>query len=158
AGTLAIGTLLAFMLYLAQVFAPVQQLASVFDVYQRARAGLVRITELLAERTSTPVAVDAVRPDDIRGEITLEGVRLRYAGTSADALKRVDLHIPAGQRVAFVGRTGAGKSTTARRGSRGYDPTERRVLGDGVPLREGELGGHRRRLGSDPQARHRLPR
>src|SRR5699024_91259 len=74
AGTLAIGTLLAFMLYLAQVFAPVQQLASVFDVYQRARAGLVRITELLAERTSTPVAVDAVRPDDIRGEITLEGV------------------------------------------------------------------------------------
>src|SRR5699024_10241779 len=158
AGTLAIGTLLAFMLYLAQVFAPVQQLASVFDVYQRARAGLVRITELLAERTSTPVAVDAVRPDDIRGEITLEGVRLRYAGTSADALKRVDLHIPAGQRVAFVGRTGAGKSTTVKMVSRFYDPTEGRILVDGVPLEEMDLVGYRRRLGYVPQEPHLFTR
>src|SRR5699024_1983064 len=110
------------------------------------------------ERTSTPVAVDAVRPDDIRGEITLEGVRLRYAGTSADALKRVDLHIPAGQRVAFVGRTGAGKSTTVKMVSRFYDPTEGRILVDGVPLEEMDLVGYRRRLGYVPQEPHLFTR
>jgi len=158
AGTLAIGTLLAFMLYLAQVFAPVQQLASVFDVYQRARAGLVRVTELLGLRTSTPVAEDAVRPDEIAGELELQGVRLRYAGTHSDALKRVDLHIPAGQRVAFVGRTGAGKSTTVKMVSRFYDPTEGRILVDGIPLDRLDLVEYRRRLGYVPQEPHLFTR
>ncbi|MGD7705380.1 ABC transporter ATP-binding protein [Microlunatus sp. Y2014] len=158
AGTLAIGTLLAFMLYLAQVFAPVQQLASVFDVYQRARAGLVRVRELLELKTSTPVNTDAVNPDEIEGDIKLEGVRLRYAGTATDALKRVDLHIPAGQRVAFVGRTGAGKSTTVKLVSRFYDPTEGELLIDDVPLPDLDLVQYRRRLGYVPQEPHLFTR
>ncbi len=158
AETLAIGTLLAFLLYLTQVFAPVQQLASVFDVYQRARAGLVRVSELLAEKSSTPVASDARPVGEIDGELRLEGVRLRYAGTSSDALKKVDLVIPAGQRVAFVGRTGAGKSTTVKLVSRFYDPTEGRILVDGVALDELDLISYRRRLGYVPQEPHLFTR
>ncbi|MBA8794581.1 ATP-binding cassette subfamily B protein [Friedmanniella endophytica] len=150
-GSLALGTLLAFLLYLAQAFAPVQQMATVFDVYQRARAGLVRIRELLGLQTSTPVRADALDPGAVRGEIELEGVRLRYAGTSTDALKRVDLRIPAGQRVAFVGRTGAGKSTTVKMVSRFYDPTEGRILIDGEDLEHLDLARYRRQLGYVPQ-------
>lgn len=157
-GTLAIGTLLAFMLYLAQVFAPVQQLASVFDVYQRARAGLVRITELLGLKPSTPAATEPVVPEAIEGDIKLEGVRLRYAGTSTDALKRVDLHIPAGQRVAFVGRTGAGKSTTVKMVSRFYDPTEGQILIDDQPITELDIASYRSRLGYVPQEPHLFTR
>ncbi|SDS53462.1 ABC transporter ATP-binding protein [Microlunatus soli] len=158
AGTLAVGTLLAFMLYLAQVFAPIQQLATVFDVYQRARAGLVRISELLGLKTSTPVADAPVRPDVINGDIKLEGVRLRYAGTTSDALKRVDLHIPAGQRVAFVGRTGAGKSTTVKLVSRFYDPTEGRILVDDIDLDQFDLADYRNRMGYVPQEPHLFTR
>jgi len=149
-GTLVIGTLLAFMLYLAQVFAPVQQLASVFDVYQRARSGLVRISELLGLSPSTPAAEEPVIPETIEGDIKLEGVRLRYAGTSTDALKSVDLHIPAGQRVAFVGRTGAGKSTTVKMVSRFYDPTEGRILIDDQPITGLDIAAYRSRLGYVP--------
>ncbi|HEY9293064.1 MAG TPA: ABC transporter ATP-binding protein [Microlunatus sp.] len=158
AGTLAVGTLLAFMLYLAQVFAPIQQLATVFDVYQRARAGLVRIRELLGLRTSTPVVDAPVRPDAIEGDIELRGVRLRYAGTTTDALKRVDLHIPAGQRVAFVGRTGAGKSTTVKLVSRFYDPTDGQILVDGIGLEQYDLAAYRNRMGYVPQEPHLFTR
>ncbi|GAA2108852.1 ABC transporter ATP-binding protein [Microlunatus panaciterrae] len=151
AGTLALGTLLAFLLYLAQVFAPVQQMASVFDVYQRARAGLVRIRELLALPTSTPVIPDPIDPGEISGDIKLEKVRLRYAETTVDALKEVDLHIPAGERVAFVGRTGAGKSTTVKMVSRFYDPTSGSIMVDDHPLERLDLTAYRRQLGYVPQ-------
>lgn len=150
-GGLGIGTLLAFLLYLAQVFAPVQQMSTVFDAYQRARAGLVRIRELLALPSSTPEAADARPVDRLLGDIRLEGVRLRYAGTRTDALSRVDLHIPAGQRVAFVGQTGAGKSTTIKLVTRFYDPTEGRILVDGRDLETLDSAAYRHRLGYVPQ-------
>ena len=150
-GALALGTLLAFLLYLAQVFAPIQQMATVFDVYQRARAGLVRIRELLDLPTSTPESPDAIEAGPLAGEITLCNVRLRYAGTTTDALKEVNLNIPAGQRVAFVGRTGAGKSTTVKMVSRFYDPTSGSILIDGKPLDGFALASYRHQLGYVPQ-------
>ncbi len=150
-GALALGTLLAFLLYLAQVFAPVQQMATVFDVYQRARAGLTRIGGLLGLPTSTPESPNAIEPGPLAGDIRLDRVRLHYAGTTVDALKEVSLHVPAGQRVAFVGRTGAGKSTIAKMVSRFYDPTSGRILIDGVPLQDLQLTSYRRRLGYVPQ-------
>ncbi|HWU59381.1 MAG TPA: ABC transporter ATP-binding protein, partial [Microbacteriaceae bacterium] len=150
-GALALGTLLAFLLYLAQVFAPIQQMATVFDVYQRARAGLVRIRELLGLPTSTPELADAAEPGRLAGDIRLQNVRLRYAGTTTDALAQVDLHIPAGQRVAFVGRTGAGKSTTVKMVSRFYDPTDGRILIDDRPLAGLRLSSYRAQLGYVPQ-------
>ncbi|RIQ30992.1 ABC transporter ATP-binding protein [Jiangella rhizosphaerae] len=151
AGTLALGTLIAFLLYLAQVFAPVQQLSAVFDVYQRARTGLVRVRALLALETSTPVRPDAVPVDAIAGDLRFDGVRLRYAGAATDAVRDVDLHVPAGQRVAFVGRTGAGKSTLSKLVARFYDPTDGRVLVDGRPLDDLDVTSYRRHLGYVPQ-------
>ncbi|MGI8870798.1 MAG: ABC transporter ATP-binding protein [Mycobacteriales bacterium] len=150
-GALQIGVLLAFLLYLAQVFAPVQQLSSVFDVYQRARSGLVRIKELLATESSTPVADDAEPVEDVRGEIELRGVTLRYQTARDPAIHDVDLSIPIGQRVAFVGRTGAGKSTIAKLVARFYDPTAGHILIDGRPLSELDLAAYRSRLGYVPQ-------
>lgn len=150
-GTLAIGAFLAFLLYLGQVFAPIQQMSQVFDIYQRARSGLSRLERLLAEPNTTPVAVDAEPVRDVKGEITLEGVRLRYQGASNFALREIDLHIPAGQRVAFIGRTGAGKSTIAKLVTRFYDPTEGQILVDGRPLDKLDLTGYRQRLGYVPQ-------
>jgi ATP-binding cassette subfamily B protein len=150
-GSIAIGGLLAFLLYLAQVFAPIQQLSAVFDVYQRAKVGLARIKTLLAETSSTPDAPAAERPAKLRGDITLQQVTLQYAGVRAPALKTVDLEIPAGQRVAFVGQTGAGKSTIAKLMTRFYDPTGGRVLIDGAPLPSFDLVAFRRQLGYVPQ-------
>ncbi|HEX3814904.1 MAG TPA: ABC transporter ATP-binding protein [Mycobacteriales bacterium] len=150
-GSLAIGGLLAFLLYLAQVFAPIQQLSAVFDVYQRAKVGLSRIKSVLAQTTSTPDSADAEQPDRLRGDITLQGVTLQYAGVRAPALKTVDLEIPAGQRVAFVGQTGAGKSTIAKLMTRFYDPTGGQVLIDGAPLPSFDLVSFRRQLGYVPQ-------
>lgn len=150
-GALQIGALLAFLLYLAQVFAPVQQLSAVFDVYQRAKVGLSRIGGLLAETTSTPQPDNPAEPGRIRGDIELEGVTLQYQGVRAPALKTVDLQIPAGQRVAFVGQTGAGKSTIAKLMTRFYDPTGGRVLIDGAPLPSYDLNSFRRQLGYVPQ-------
>ncbi|WP_165368303.1 ABC transporter ATP-binding protein, partial [Phytoactinopolyspora endophytica] len=150
-GTLALGTLIAFLLYLAQVFAPIQQLSQVFDVYQRARTGLVRVRRLLALQTSTPVGPDAEHVGEIRGDIRFHRTRLRYAGTSTDAIRDVDLHIPPGERVAFVGRTGAGKSTLSKLIARFYDPTSGTVLVDGRPLDGLDLTGYRSHLGYVPQ-------
>jgi ATP-binding cassette subfamily B protein len=150
-GSLAIGGLLAFLLYLAQVFAPIQQLSAVFDVYQRAKVGLFRIKNVLAQTTSTPDSAEPERPDRLRGDITLKGVTLQYAGVRAPALKTVDLEIPAGQRVAFVGQTGAGKSTIAKLMTRFYDPTGGQVLIDGAPLPSFHLVSFRRQLGYVPQ-------
>ncbi len=150
-GTLAVGVLLAFLLYLAQVFAPVQQLSTVFDLYQRARTGVSRITELLGLPSSTPESEHPQPLGQVRGDLRLSGVRLRYSGTESDALKRVDLHVPAGQRLAFVGRTGAGKSTLAKLVTRFYDPTDGQVLVDGTPLTAADPNEYRSQLGYVPQ-------
>ncbi|NDL58129.1 ABC transporter ATP-binding protein [Phytoactinopolyspora mesophila] len=151
AGTLALGTLIAFLLYLAQVFAPIQQLSQVFDVYQRARTGLVRVRRLLELETSTPVQPNAEPVPQLRGDVRFHQVRLRYAGTSTDAIRDVGLHVPPGQRVAFVGRTGAGKSTLSKLIARFYDPTSGTVLVDGRPLDGLDITSYRRQLGYVPQ-------
>ncbi len=151
AGTLGMGTLIAFLLYLAQVFAPIQQLSQVFDVYQRARTGLTRVRRLLALDTSTPVRPDATHIDELRGDLRFSDVRLRYASASTDAIREVDLHIPAGERVAFVGRTGAGKSTLSKLIARFYDPSQGTVSVDGQALDELDVTSYRRQLGYVPQ-------
>ncbi|PSL02462.1 ATP-binding cassette subfamily B protein [Haloactinopolyspora alba] len=151
AGTLQLGTLIAFLLYLAQVFAPIQQLSQVFDVYQRARTGLVRVRRLLALETSTPVRADATKIGRLHGDVEFSDVRLRYASASTDAIRDVDLHVPAGQRVAFVGRTGAGKSTLSKLVARFYDPSDGTVLIDGHALHDLDVTSYREHLGYVPQ-------
>ncbi|WP_424189275.1 ABC transporter ATP-binding protein [Actinokineospora sp. G85] len=154
-GTLTPGVLLAFLLYLGLFFAPVQQLSSVFDGYQQARVGLVRISELLRTPTSVPAAQDPVPvPERLRGEVELRGVTFRYPGTETPAVSGLSLTVAAGETVALVGATGAGKSTVVKLIARFYDPTEGAVLVDGVDLRSYDLSAYHGRLGVVPQEAH----
>ncbi|MFD5105894.1 ABC transporter ATP-binding protein [Streptomyces cinereoruber] len=155
AGTLTTGALVAYLLYIDLFFAPVQQLSQVFDGYQQAAVSLKRMQELLQEPTST-AAADAPRDvPSLRGEIAFEDVSFEYGNDVGDggeaALTGVDLRIPAGQTVAFVGETGAGKSTLVKLVARFYDPTGGRVTADGTDLRDLDLTAYRHRLGVVPQ-------
>jgi ATP-binding cassette subfamily B protein len=150
-GTLTAGALVAFLLYLAQFFSPIQQLSQVFDTYQQARAAMTKIRELLAIPSSTPPPARPVRPGRLRGAIRLEGVSFRYPGSAALALRGVDLDVAPGETVALVGETGAGKSTIVKLVARFYDPSAGRVLVDGHDLRDLDLIAYRRQLGYVPQ-------
>jgi ATP-binding cassette subfamily B protein len=150
-GTLSPGALIAFFLYLDAFFGPVQQLSQVFDGYQQASVGLSRLKDLLRTPTSTPRA-DRPRPvQELRGEICFHDVDFAYTADSAPAVHGIDLHIPAGQSIALVGQTGAGKSTLVKLIARFYDPTRGTVTVDGTDLRELDLTGYRQRLGFVPQ-------
>ncbi|MGA5898008.1 ABC transporter ATP-binding protein [Streptomyces venetus] len=149
-GTLAIGSLVAYLLYIDLFFAPVQQLSQVFDGYQQATVSLGRIQELLREPTSTKSAEKPLDVSSLRGDIAFEDVHFAY-GDDEEALSGVDLRIPAGQTVAFVGETGAGKSTLVKLVARFYDPTTGRVTVDGTDLRALDLTSYRHRLGVVPQ-------
>lgn len=149
-GTLTAGALVAYLLYIDLFFAPVQQLSQVFDGYQQATVSLGRIQELLREPTSTPVTDTPRELRAMRGEIDFDEVRFRY-GDGEEALAGISLTIPAGQTVAFVGETGAGKSTLVKLVARFYDPTGGAVRVDGVDLREFDLTEYRGHLGVVPQ-------
>ncbi|MGW5970400.1 ABC transporter ATP-binding protein [Streptomyces sp. NPDC055186] len=155
-GTLAIGTLVAYLLYIDLFFAPVQQLSQVFDGYQQASVSLGRIQELLREPTSTEEAAKPLDVPSLRGQIAFEDVRFAY-GDEEEALSGIDLRIPAGQTVAFVGETGAGKSTLVKLVARFYDPTGGRVTVDGTDLRDLDLTAYRHRLGVVPQEAYLFP-
>ncbi|MDJ0340040.1 ABC transporter ATP-binding protein [Streptomyces sp. H10-C2] len=150
AGTLTAGALVAYLLYIDLFFAPVQQLSQVFDGYQQASVSLGRIRELLRVPSTTPAAAEPLAVPSLRGEIAFKDVHFRY-GDGAEALSGVELRIPAGQTVAFVGETGAGKSTLVKLVARFYDPTEGGVLVDGTDIRELDMTAYRQRLGVVPQ-------
>ncbi|WP_327423314.1 ABC transporter ATP-binding protein/permease [Streptomyces sp. NBC_01230] len=152
-GTLTTGALVAYLLYIDLFFAPVQQLSQVFDGYQQATVSLGRIQELLREPTSTADSVEPLDVLSLRGEIAFEDVSFAYGAEDEEeeALTGIDLRIPAGQTVAFVGETGAGKSTLVKLVARFYDPTGGRVTADGTDLRHLDLTAYRHRLGVVPQ-------
>lgn len=150
AGTLTTGALVAYLLYIDLFFAPVQQLSQVFDGYQQASVSLGRIQELLQEPTSTRAAAEPLEVLSLRGDIAFEDVGFAY-GDDEEALSGVSLNIPAGQTVAFVGETGAGKSTLVKLVARFYDPTGGRVTVDGTDLRALDITSYRHRLGVVPQ-------
>lgn len=133
-GALEIGVLLALLLYTRQFFAPMQEMAMFYNSYQGAASALEKISGVLEEQPSVP---DPTRPIDLwkaRGRVRFDGVEFAYSAQKV-VLPRFDLDIPAGQVVALVGSTGAGKSTLAKLMSRFYDPTEGGVTLDGVDLR-----------------------
>ncbi|MGH3311608.1 MAG: ABC transporter ATP-binding protein, partial [Streptomyces sp.] len=143
-------------------FSPVQQLSQVFDGYQQASVALGRIQQLLREESTTPAPEHSHEVDTLRGEITFEKVHFRYATAAGghdheEALSGIELTIPAGQTVAFVGETGAGKSTLVKLVARYYDPTSGAVLADGADLRTLDLSGYRHRLGVVPQEPYLFP-
>lgn len=134
-GSLLIGTLLATLLYTRQFFAPAQDMAMFYNSYQSAAAALEKISGVLEEK---PTVADPTRPIDLRraqGRVSFEGVEFAYKADRV-ILPAFDLEIPAGQTIALVGSTGAGKSTLAKLISRFYDPSQGAVLLDGVDLRK----------------------
>ncbi|MGW7452404.1 ABC transporter ATP-binding protein [Streptomyces sp. NPDC054787] len=162
AGTLTTGALVAYLLYIDLFFAPVQQLSQVFDGYQQATVSLGRIQGLLREPTTTPRPDHPRETSALRGEIAFEDVRFQYGtaeerGEKGEALAGINLRIPAGQTVAFVGETGAGKSTLVKMVARFYDPTSGRITADGADLRELDLTAYRHRLGVVPQEPYLFP-
>ena len=133
-GSLAIGVLLATLLYARQFFGPVQEMAMFYNSYQSASSALEKISGVLEERPTVP---DPTRPIDLwqaKGAVRFDDVEFAYKRDSV-VLPRFDLAIPAGQVIALVGSTGAGKSTLAKLISRFYDPTHGAVTLDGVDLR-----------------------
>ncbi|HWM57421.1 MAG TPA: ABC transporter ATP-binding protein [Pseudonocardia sp.] len=156
-GDLTPGVLTAFLLYLGLFFAPVQQLSQVFDGYQQARIGLVRIGELLRTPTSVPpepIGDPVPVPPRLRGEVRLRDVGFRYRDADAPALSGVSLRIAPGETVALVGATGAGKSSLVKLLARFYDVGSGAVLVDGVDVRRYPLADFRHRLGIVPQEPH----
>ena len=149
-GTMEIGELVAFLLYLTAFFAPIQQLVQLYNTYQQGQASVRKLRDLLAERPSVAERPGASALPELRGEVRLEGVTFAY-DQGRPVLHGVDLMIPAGETFAFVGETGAGKSTIAKLVNRLYDPTEGRVLLDGIDVREATLASVRRQVGTVPQ-------
>jgi len=150
-GSLSAGLLIAFLLYLDQFFTPIQQLSTVFDQWLQANVAAGQLSELLRTGTDTPQAARPVVPGRLRGEITLEHVTFAYEGTGLIALDDVSLSIPAGQVVALVGTTGAGKSTLVKLVARFHDAARGTVRVDGVPLPDLDLAAYRHQLGFVPQ-------
>jgi len=146
----SVGTLLAFFLYLANFFDPVQQLSQLYNTFLSATAALDKIMEVLDEEPEIVDAPGAVELPRIEGHVRFEGVRFGY-GSLPEVLHGIDLDVPAGTSVALVGETGAGKSTIAKLIARFYDVREGRITIDGQDLREVEQASLRRQLGVVPQ-------
>jgi ABC-type multidrug transport system fused ATPase/permease subunit len=172
-GAIQIGTIIAFVGYLTVFFEPIQQLSQLYTTYQQGMAALDKIFDLLDTAPDMVDAEGAIDPGTLRGEIEMQGVWFSYAEdppaqplTSSFslqsqpepqsqqgewAMRGVDLHVPAGQTLALVGTTGAGKSTFAKLVARFYDPQRGRVLVDGHDLAGVQQLALRRQLGIVPQ-------
>ena len=167
-GRLTTGVLIAFILYVDMFFSPIQQLSQVFDSWQQTRISVARIDELMGLETTTPPADAPIAPGRLAGAVALEGVGFSYPEPTAapsamaavrgpadsrfgaaedellsakapEALKEIDLAIEAGETVALVGETGAGKSTLVKLLAHFYDPDAGRVSVDGQDLRDLDL-------------------
>jgi ABC-type multidrug transport system fused ATPase/permease subunit len=152
-GHTSTGVVFGFVAALNNFFDPIQQLSQLYTTYQSGMAALDKIFDLLDEQPEIADAPDATVLPRVRGELTFEKVSFRY-GSEEDgawALRDVDLVIPAGQTVALVGETGAGKSTFAKLVARFYDPTDGRILVDGNDLRTVQAHSLRSQMGIVPQ-------
>ncbi|PZU49150.1 MAG: ABC transporter [Microbacterium sp.] len=133
-GTMLVGSLLGAVIAVRNFFSPMQEVAFFLNSYQSATAALEKVSGVLEERPTVP---DPTRPIDLwtaKGHVAFEGVTFGYSDERT-ILPDFSLDIPAGQTIALVGTTGAGKSTLAKLVSRFYDPTRGRVTLDGVDLR-----------------------
>ena len=132
-GKMTLGVLAAFLLYLRRFFSPMEELTQFYNLFQAAAAALEKLAGVLDQRPGVAEPAHPVPLKHAHGAIGFEGVRFAYADRIV--LHHLDLVIPAGQTVALVGATGAGKTTIARLAARFWDPTEGRVTIDGIDAR-----------------------
>ena len=133
-GAVEIGTLLAVLLYTRQFFQPAESMAVFYNAYQSASAALEKISGVLEEEPSVPDPTDPIDLWKASGRVTFDNVEFAY-NRDRVVLPEFELEIPAGQTIALVGSTGAGKSTLAKLISRFYDPSKGAVELDGIDLR-----------------------
>jgi ATP-binding cassette subfamily B protein len=148
--TLSIGALTAFFLYLNRFFQPIQLLVQQYNTYQQGQASVFKLRDLVDTEPEVKEAVDAIDLPPIQGEIVFDNLSFGYDPDRL-VIEDVDLTVHPGETVAFVGPTGAGKSTLAKLVTRFYDPTEGRVLIDGHDLRDVTMRSLRSQLGVVPQ-------
>lgn len=132
---LALSDFVAFFLYVNIFMKPVFRLLMFTEMYQRGMAGYHRFNEMMQHKVEIDDAPDAIAAGNIKGRITFENVTFGYL-QDKPVLKHFDLDIAPGEKVAFVGATGAGKTTLASLLLRFYEPTQGRVLLDGVDIRK----------------------
>lgn len=132
---LALSDFVAFFLYVNIFMKPVFRLLMFTEMYQRGMAGYHRFNEMMQHKVEIDDAPDAIAAGEIKGRITFENVTFGYL-QDKPVLKHFDLDIAPGEKVAFVGATGAGKTTLASLLLRFYEPTQGRVLLDGVDIRK----------------------
>jgi ATP-binding cassette subfamily B protein len=176
-GHLTTGALIAFLLYVDMFFSPIQQLSQVFDAWQQTTISVRRISELMALKSLTPAAAEPLVPGRLTGAITLDDVHFAYPAVTArpgaqergprdarglepvevapptppEALRGIRLDIAAGETIALVGETGAGKSTVMKLLARFYDVDRGAVRVDGHDVRTLDLAAYRAQLGYVPQ-------
>lgn len=148
-GHMTVGDLMMFLVYLVMLLEPLGTLAQSATSFQNSLSGLDRVLDLLEEPPEMPSSPDSVKADRNRvaGAIAFESVSFAYPGTEVAALTNVSLQVAAGQTVALVGPSGAGKTTLSNLVARFYDPTSGRVTLDGRDLREYDVESFRSLLG-----------
>ncbi len=147
-GDVTIGTVIAFVLLLAQLFEPVQQLSQLYNTVQSSAAALDKLFTILDTEPDIEGGEEQLAE---RGDLVVDGIGFTYPGTDAPVLRDVSISVADGERLALVGPTGAGKSTVAKLMARLYDPTEGSISFGGVDLRDAQLDSLRRRIVVVPQ-------
>ena len=145
AGDLSVGEMIVFTSYLASLYGPINSIFQTYGLVQSAKAGVRRAFEILESEESLPDGSRVFQPLGPRGQISFEEVSFGY-DASQPVLKKINLHVAAGKKIAIVGPTGAGKSTLVSLLPRFYDPQSGRVKIDGVDIREFELKSLRQKI------------
>jgi len=148
-GTLSIGQLLAFLLYLAMLLEPLATLASSATAFQNSLAALDRVLDLMEEPQEVETSSDMIKlsPQSVAGRVTLVDVSFAYPGTTELVLRDINLDVSPGELIAFVGPSGSGKTTLCNLIARFYDPTEGVIKLDGTDLRDIDVENYRQLLG-----------
>jgi ATP-binding cassette, subfamily B, bacterial len=144
-GTLSVGQLIVFVSYLAQLYAPINQITQSWGLIAGARAGARRIFEILDTESDLKDGIKDFPPEGAHGEVTWSRVSFRYR-PDTPVLSDIDLRVPTGAKTAIVGPTGAGKSTLLGLLPRFYDPIAGSVMIDGVDVREYTLRSLRNQI------------
>jgi ATP-binding cassette subfamily B protein len=144
-GDLSIGEMIVFTSYLASLYAPLNSIFQTYGLVQSAKVGVRRAFEILESEESLAEGSGILRATRARGQISFEDVSFGYDASQA-VLKKINLRVAAGKKIAIVGPTGAGKSTLVSLLPRFYDPQSGRVTIDGVDIREFQLKSLRRQI------------
>lgn len=137
-GMVSVGVVSSFLLYSRQFTRPVNEIAAIFNVFQTAVAGAERVMEIFDEVPEPPDRPGAVSVKNASGNIIFDGVSFEYS-PGVPVLKNMSFSVKAGEKIALVGPTGAGKTTIINLLTRFYDVTEGRILLDGIDLRDYRL-------------------